>query len=121
MVERSALSACRKATAPTIRSISPSAALFILVPPYLVYYLRRRRSRSPSYSLTGTGKVRRSSARIFRRQRIDVANLDIDRLYARPFGARTEEPAVTSDHTRGVERIAGNQELQQWQHHLVIF
>jgi len=61
----------------------------------------------------GEGAKIVGNLRIFRRQRIDVANLDIDRLYARPFGARTEEPAVTSDHTRGVERIAGNQELQQ--------
>src|SRR5436190_16841949 len=61
----------------------------------------------------GEGAKIIGNLRIFRRQRIDVANLDIDGLYAWPFGARTEEPAVTSDHTRGVERIAGNQELQQ--------
>src|SRR5438094_9576643 len=49
--------------------------------------------------------------RIFRHQRIDVANLDINRLYAGPFGARTEEPAAASGHTRGVQRSAGNRAL----------
>ena|SRR5438128_6853088 len=70
---------------------------------------------SPSYSLTGTGKVRRSSATCgyFATSASTVANLDINRLYAGPFGARTEEPAAASDHTRGVERIAGNRELHQ--------
>src|SRR5438128_10226973 len=52
--------------------------------------------------------------RIFRRQRIDVTNLDINRLYAGPFGARTEEPAEASNNTLGVERIAENQKLHQF-------
>src|SRR5207244_12251646 len=51
--------------------------------------------------------------RIFRHQRIDVANIDINRLYAGPLGARTEEPAAASDRKRGVERIGRNRELQQ--------
>src|SRR5437667_10790809 len=46
--------------------------------------------------------------RIFRHQRIDVANPDINRLYAGPFGGRTEEPAAAADHTRGGERSTGH-------------
>src|SRR5437870_12442264 len=60
----------------------------------------------------GEGAKTVGNLRIFRRQRIDVANLDIDRLYARPYGARTAEPAVTPDHTRGGEAVDGNEEQQ---------
>src|SRR6266480_3985231 len=61
----------------------------------------------------GEGAKIVGNLRIFRRQRIDVANLDVDRLYAGPFGARAEEPAATAYHAGSMERIAGNQELQQ--------
>src|SRR5207248_2142403 len=61
----------------------------------------------------GEGAKIVGNLRIFRRQRIDVADFDVSWLYAGPFGARAEEPAVMSDHTGSVERIAGNQELQQ--------
>ncbi len=61
----------------------------------------------------GEGAKIVGNLRIFRRQRIDVANLDIDRLYARPFGARTEEPAPKAfgDHARCVKCIAWNEKL----------
>jgi len=50
---------------------------------------------------------------IFFGQRIDIANFDIGRLYARPFGARTEEPAPKAfgDHARCVKCIAWNEKL----------
>ena len=43
---------------------------------------------------------------ISRRQRFDVADFDVDFLYAGPFGARTEKPPSSSDDARGVESIA---------------
>ena len=54
-----------------------------------------------------------SSAWIFRCECFDIADFNICRFYARPFCARTEEPAPKAfgDHARGVKRIAGNQEL----------
>jgi hypothetical protein len=54
-----------------------------------------------------------SHAWIFCRQRFDIADFNIRRFYARPFGARTEEPSPKAfgDHACGVKRIAGNQEL----------
>src|SRR4051794_2453709 len=42
---------------------------------------------------------------IFRRQRFDIADFDVDFLYARPFCARAEEPAPLSDHACSVKRI----------------
>ena len=47
----------------------------------------------------GEGAKIVGNLRIFRRQRIDVADFDVSWLYAGPFGARAEEPAVMSDHT----------------------
>ena len=48
---------------------------------------------------------------IFRRQRFDIADFDVDFLYAGPFCARAEEPAPLSDNPRSVERIARDQKL----------
>src|SRR3954453_18178269 len=42
---------------------------------------------------------------IFRRQRFDIADFDVDFLYSRPFCARAEEPAPLSDHACSVKRI----------------
>src|SRR5438477_11751237 len=60
----------------------------------------------------GEGAKIVGNLRIFLRQLFDVANLDIDLLYACPFGARTEAPAVTSDTKRGLEHLAGKQALE---------
>ena len=46
-------------------------------------------------------------------QRIDIANLDVGRLYAWLFGARTEKPAPSPDHTRAVKSVAGDQKLHE--------
>ena len=43
--------------------------------------------------------------RMFRRQRFDIADFDVDFLYAGPFCARAEEPAPLSHDPRRVERI----------------
>src|SRR6266478_55210 len=48
---------------------------------------------------------------IFRRKRFDIADFDVDFLYAGPFCARAEEPAPLSDDACSVERIAGDQKL----------
>jgi hypothetical protein len=48
---------------------------------------------------------------IFRRERFDIADFNIDFLYAGPFCAPTEEPAPLSDHARSVESIPGDQKL----------
>jgi len=48
---------------------------------------------------------------IFRSQRFDIADFDVDFLYAGPFCARAEEPAPLSDNPRSVERIARDQKL----------
>src|SRR5438874_11136616 len=52
--------------------------------------------------------------RIFRHQRMDVANVDIKRLYAGRFVARTEDPAAAPDHTVGVGRVLGRREIPQF-------
>jgi hypothetical protein len=46
--------------------------------------------------------------------RSDIAELDVPVThdYARPFRARTEEPAPLAGDARGVERVAGDVELQ---------
>jgi hypothetical protein len=43
--------------------------------------------------------------RIFRRQRFDITDFDVDLFYTGPFGARTEEPAPLSDDACSVESI----------------
>jgi len=48
---------------------------------------------------------------IFRCQRFDVADLDVDFLHAGPFCARTEEPAPLSNDTCSVQRIPRDQKL----------
>src|SRR5947207_6276040 len=48
---------------------------------------------------------------IFRRKRFDIADFDVDFLYAGPFCARAEEPAPLSDDACSVERIARDQKL----------
>jgi hypothetical protein len=48
---------------------------------------------------------------IFRRQRFDIADFDVDFLYAGPFCARAEEPAPLSDDACSVERITRDQKL----------
>jgi len=48
---------------------------------------------------------------IFRRQGVDIAEFDIDFLYAGPFCARAEEPSPLSDDACRVERITRDQEL----------
>src|SRR5262245_50006893 len=42
---------------------------------------------------------------IFCRQRFDIADFDVDFLYAGPFCARAEKPAPLSDDACNVERI----------------
>jgi hypothetical protein len=51
--------------------------------------------------------------RILCGQRTDIANLDVGRLYAWLFGARTEKPAPSPDHTRAVKSVAGDQKLHE--------
>ncbi len=46
--------------------------------------------------------------RIFRRQRVDIANLDISGLHAWPFGTRTEKPTAAPNHACCVESVAGD-------------
>src|SRR4051812_10862741 len=48
---------------------------------------------------------------IFRCERFDIADFDVDFLYAGPFCARAEEPAPLSYHACSVERIARDQKL----------
>src|SRR5262245_23829505 len=48
---------------------------------------------------------------MFCRQRFDIADFDVDFLYAGPFCARAEEPAPLSDDACSVERIARDQKL----------
>jgi hypothetical protein len=48
---------------------------------------------------------------IFRRQYFDIADFDVDFLYAGPLCARAEEPAPLSDDACSVERITRDQEL----------
>jgi hypothetical protein len=42
---------------------------------------------------------------IFRRQRFDIADFDVDFLYAWTFCARAEKPAAISNHACGVKRV----------------
>ena len=49
--------------------------------------------------------------RILRSQRVDIADLDIDLLYAGPFGAPAEKPAPAPNDACSVERIARDQKL----------
>jgi hypothetical protein len=49
--------------------------------------------------------------RIFRCQRFDIADFDVDFLYAGPFCARAEEPAPLTDDACSVERITRDQKL----------
>jgi hypothetical protein len=55
--------------------------------------------------------VRICSARIFRRKLFHLAELDVGGLDARPFRAAAEKPAARSDDARGVERVAGDEQL----------
>src|SRR5206468_8185948 len=48
---------------------------------------------------------------IFRRQRFDIADFDVDFLYAGPLCARAEEPAPLSNDACSVESITRDQEL----------
>jgi hypothetical protein len=48
---------------------------------------------------------------ILRRQGVDIADFDIDSLYAGPFCARAEKPAPLSNDARSVKRIARDQKL----------
>jgi hypothetical protein len=45
---------------------------------------------------------------IFRCQRFDIADFDVNFLYAGPFCAGAKEPPPLSDDARSVERIAGD-------------
>src|SRR5690606_4263170 len=51
-------------------------------------------------------------ARIFRSERVDVANLYVGGNDARPFGAGAEEKGTGVDHAGGVEGSAGDEELE---------
>jgi hypothetical protein len=46
-----------------------------------------------------------------RRQHVGLAEFDVGRNHARPFGAGAEEPAPGADDARGVKGIAWNQKL----------
>jgi hypothetical protein len=48
---------------------------------------------------------------IFRGQRFEIADFDVDCLYSWPFCARAEEPTPLSDHPRSVESVARNEKL----------
>src|ERR1043166_1903143 len=48
---------------------------------------------------------------IFCRPRLNIADLDVDFLYAGPFCAGAEEPTPLSDDACGVKRIARDQKL----------
>jgi hypothetical protein len=43
--------------------------------------------------------------RIFRRQRFDIADFDVDFLYAQPFCARAEEPAPLFEFEHGTSNV----------------
>src|SRR5947207_15921399 len=48
---------------------------------------------------------------IFRSQRFDIADFDVNSFYAGPFCARAEKPAPSPNNARSVERDSGNQKL----------
>src|SRR4029077_20121262 len=48
---------------------------------------------------------------VFRCQLLDIAALDVGRHDPSPFGARTAEPTAASQQARGMERVAGNEQL----------
>lgn len=52
-----------------------------------------------------------ATLRKLRRQEIRLAEFDIGRNHARPFGAGAEEPALLADNARGVNGVARNQKL----------
>ena len=49
--------------------------------------------------------------RIFAGELVEIAELDIGRHDPRPLGAGAEKPAAPVDQTRGVEGVAGDEEL----------
>ena len=68
------------------------------------------RGQSPLPSLERTQIV--GHVWIFRRQGFDIADFDVDFLYAGPFCARAQEPAPLSCDSCSVERVARDQKLQ---------
>src|SRR5215211_7636331 len=73
--------------------------------------VRDRETRSPARETRAERSQIVGHVWIFRRQRFDIADFDVDFLYAGPFCARTEEPAPLSDYACGMERIARDQKL----------
>src|SRR5215831_2855077 len=70
---------------------------------------RSSRNQSPLSSLKCAQIV--GDIWIFCRQRFDIADFDVDFLYAGPFCARAEKPAPLSDDACSVERITRDQKL----------
>jgi hypothetical protein len=76
--------------------------------------VRDRQARSPTretLALPGECAQIIRHVWVFRCQRFDIADFDVDFLHAWPFGTRTEEPAPLSDDACSVERIPRDQKL----------
>ena len=70
--------------------------------------VRDRETRSPARetrALPGECSQLIGDVWILRCERFDIADFDVDFLYAGPFCARAEEPAPLSDDACSVERI----------------
>jgi hypothetical protein len=77
--------------------------------------VRDRETRSPARETRALPSLKRAQIVghiwVSRRERFNIADFDVNFLYAGPFCARTEEPAPLSDYTRSVESIPRNQKL----------